>query len=69
MLDKKEKFAKKIKKEIQKKYTNYLFSTIIPKDYKLAEAPSLGKTILQHDHKSKGAQAYLKLAREIITLE
>ena len=69
MLDKKEKFTKKIKKEIQKKYANYLFSTIIPKDFKLAEAPSFGKTILQHDHKSKGAQAYLKLAREIITLE
>ncbi len=69
MLDKKEKFTKKIKKAVQKKYPGYIFNTIIPKDSKIAEAPSFGRTILQYDHNSKGAKSYLNLAKEIIKLE
>ncbi len=52
-----------------KKFSKHLFRTIIPRDDKLAIAPKLRKTILQYDHRSKGAKAYLKLAKEIISFE
>jgi chromosome partitioning protein len=43
-----------------------VFSTIIPRNVKLAEAPSHGKPIVLYDIKSKGAESYLSLAREVI---
>lgn len=69
MYDKKVKFARKIRREVERSFPGYIFGTVIPKDIKLAEAPSLGKAILQHDHKSDGARAYLQLAREVLASE
>lgn len=69
MYDKKVKLAKYVKEKVQRQFFGRVFKTIIPKDYKLAEAPGLGKTILQHDHKSEGAKAYLQLAKEVIATE
>lgn len=66
MYDKKIRLAREVKREIEQSFPEYIFKTIIPRDVKLAEAPSFGKTILQHDYKSSGAKAYLQLAREII---
>ena len=66
MYDGKVKLARQIRREIQRSFPEYIFKTIIPKDVKLAEAPAFGKTILQYDHKSDGARAYLELAKEII---
>ena len=43
-----------------------VYSTVIPRNVRLAEAPSHGMPVLQHDIKSRGAQAYLELAAEII---
>ncbi len=43
-----------------------VFSTIIPRNVRLAEAPSHGKPIVLYDIKSKGAESYLRLAKEII---
>jgi chromosome partitioning protein len=43
-----------------------VFSTVIPRNIKLAEAPSHGKPIILYDIKSKGAESYLRLAREVI---
>lgn len=43
-----------------------LYQTTIPKNVRLAEAPSFGKTIFAHDNSSKGAQAYQKLAAEVV---
>lgn len=43
-----------------------VFSTVIPRNVKLAEAPSYGKPIILYDIKSKGAESYLALAREVI---
>jgi len=63
------KLAQQVRKEIRKNFPEYLLKTIIPKDVKLAEAPAFGKTIIQYDHKSKGARAYLQLAKEILGLE
>jgi chromosome partitioning protein len=43
-----------------------VFNTIIPRNVKLAEAPSHGKPVILYDIKSKGAESYLKLAMEVI---
>ncbi len=69
MYDGKFKLAKHVRKEVQKNFPEYVFKTVIPKDIKLAEAPGVRKTILQYDHKSAGAKAYLSLAREILKLD
>jgi chromosome partitioning protein len=42
-----------------------VFETIIPRNVRLSEAPSYGKTIFHYDIKSKGAEAYLALAHEV----
>ncbi|MCR5257580.1 MAG: ParA family protein, partial [Desulfovibrio sp.] len=39
---------------------------IIPRNVRLSEAPSYGKSIIRYDIKSKGAQAYLNLAQEVV---
>jgi chromosome partitioning protein len=43
-----------------------MFEAVIPRNIRLAEAPSFGKPIVLYDIKSKGAEAYLNLAEEII---
>ncbi len=69
MHDRKIGLAELVRKEVQNKFPAYVFKTIIPRDVKLAEAPRFGKTIMQYNHKSDGAKAYLELAKEIIWLE
>ena len=48
------------------KDTDYLLKTIIPRNVRLAEAPSFGKPCLIYDSESIGTKAYLKLAKEIL---
>jgi chromosome partitioning protein len=43
-----------------------VYATVIPRNVRLAEAPSHGLTILEYDDKSKGAQAYMEFAKEFI---
>jgi chromosome partitioning protein len=52
--------------EIRKSLKNILFESVIPRNVRLAEAPSFGKPVVLYDIKSKGAEAYLKLAEEIL---
>jgi chromosome partitioning protein len=47
-------------------YGLQVFQTVIPRNVRLAEAPSYGKPIISYDAHSKGAEAYSQLAREII---
>jgi chromosome partitioning protein len=42
-----------------------MFKTVVPRNVRLAEAPSFGKTIVEHDKWSKGARAYRALAKEV----
>ena len=46
-----------------------VFQTVIPRSVRLAEAPSFGKPILSYDPRSKGAESYIKLAKEILDHE
>ncbi len=52
--------------EVKKFFPNKLYKTIIPRNVRLSEAPSFGEPIIEYDRHSKGAAAYLELAREII---
>ncbi|MBS0411989.1 MAG: ParA family protein, partial [Proteobacteria bacterium] len=46
-----------------------VYETIIPRNVRVSEAPSFGKPALIYDLKCAGSQAYLKLARELVTRE
>jgi chromosome partitioning protein len=52
--------------DLKKFFGNQVFSTIIPRNIRLGEAPSHGRPILLYDIKSKGAESYIRLAKEII---
>lgn len=69
MYDDKHKLTSEIFNELYRYFPNRIFRTVIPRNIRLAEAPSYGRSILHYDRKSKGAKAYEKLAREIIMLE
>ena len=47
-------------------FGNKVYTTIIPRNIRLAEAPSHGKAVLFYDKSSKGTKAYLELADEIL---
>jgi chromosome partitioning protein len=55
--------------EVRQAFPGKVFNTMIPRNIRLAEAPSHGKPVAFYDLKSKGAQAYLNLAKEWLGLE
>ena len=66
MADFRTKFANEVASEIRKFFKEKVYETSIPRQVKLAEAPSKGKTIIEHSVNSKGGVAYIDLAREVI---
>jgi chromosome partitioning protein len=64
MYDNRNALSDQVKKELEAHFGEKMFTTIIPRNVRLAEAPSFGKTILEHDKWSKGARAYKTLANE-----
>lgn len=69
MYDRRNRLARQVVREVQDNFPGHVFSSIIPRNVRLSEAPSFGKTILNFDRFSKGAKAYRNLAKEIIKLE
>jgi chromosome partitioning protein len=65
MYDKRTSLSDQVMTELKNHFGDKLFSTVIPRNVRLAEAPSFGKTIFEHDRWSKGARAYKKLAKEV----
>jgi chromosome partitioning protein len=65
LYDKRTSLSEQVKAELEKHFGSKLFKTVIPRNVKLAEAPSFGKSIADHDKWSKGARAYKALAREV----
>lgn len=65
MFDGRTSLSDNVYNELKKHFGNKLFSTVIPRNVRLAEAPSHGKSILEHDKWSRGARAYKALAKEI----
>ena len=52
--------------DLREFFGSQLFSTIVPRDIRLGEAPSYGKPIILYDIRSKGAESYIRLAKEVI---
>ena len=52
--------------EVKKYFPDHVYKSIIPRNVKLSEAPSFGEPIINYDRTSKGADAYMSLAREVI---
>ena len=52
--------------EVKKFFTTKVYKTIIPRNVRLSEAPSYGEPIIIYDPRSKGAEVYMKLAKEVI---
>lgn len=69
MFDKRTKLSDQVMQELQQHFPNKIFSSVIPRNVRLSEAPSYGQTILEYDKWSKGGRAYEKLAEEIIEME
>jgi chromosome partitioning protein len=66
MLDERTNLAQQVMAELKKFFGEKLCSTTIPRNIRLAEAPSHGKPALMYDPRSKGAESYIRLAKEII---
>jgi chromosome partitioning protein len=64
MYDTRNKLTRQVKNEVRKCFPDHLFDTVVPRNVRLSEAPSHGKSIIHYDIKSKGAEAYLALAKE-----
>jgi chromosome partitioning protein len=64
MYDKRNALSDQVLKEIRNYFGDKMFNTLIPRNVRLAEAPSFGKTIFEHDRWSKGARAYKQFAKE-----
>jgi len=65
MYDSRTSLSGQVLEEMKKHFGDKVFEAVIPRNVRLAEAPSHGKTILEHDKWSKGARSYKQLAREI----
>ncbi len=66
MYDDRTNLSRQVVEEIRKFFKEKVFETIVPRNVRLGEAPSFGKPIMLYDIRSKGAESYLSLAREII---
>jgi len=65
MYDKRTSLSEQVMDELYKHFDDKVFKTVVPRNVRLAEAPSFGKTIFEHDRWSKGARAYKALAKEV----
>src|ERR1700747_3167960 len=66
MFDERTNLAQQVTAELKRFFGEKLFTTTIPRNVRLAEAPSHGKPALLYDPRSKGAESYIRLAKEII---
>lgn len=66
MHDGRTNLANQVVEEVEKFFKDKVFKTFIPRNVRLAEAPSFGLNIFDYDSKSKGAKAYTDLAKEVI---
>ncbi len=69
MFDPRNSLAQQVSEQLQQHFGDKVYRTVIPRNIRLAEAPSYGVPVLYHDAQSKGTQAYLALAGEILNRE
>jgi chromosome partitioning protein len=66
MYDDRTNLSREVADEIRRHFAGKVYETVVPRNIRLAEAPSHGLPIFQYDIKSRGAEAYLALAREFL---
>ncbi len=66
MYDGRNNLSVEVVEEVKKFFKGAVFTSVIPRNIRLAEAPSFGVSILDYDEKSKGAKAYLNLSKEFL---
>ena len=69
MFDGRTNLSAQVVQEVKKYFGDKVYSTVIPRNIRLAEAPSYGMAITQYDPKSKGAEAYTEFASEFLERE
>ena len=71
LYDARTRLGREVYSELKKYFKDeeYIFKTVIPRNIRLAEAPSYGKPCILYDPESKGSQSYLRLAKELLELE
>ncbi len=68
MFDPRNTLAQQVSDQLQEHFGNKVYQTVIPRNVRLAEAPSYGMPVLYHDKASKGTLAYLALAKELLNI-
>jgi chromosome partitioning protein len=66
MFDDRTNLTRQVANDLRDFFKEQVFQTVIPRSIRLAEAPSFGKPILTYDPRSKGAESYIQLAKEIL---
>ena len=69
MFDGRTNLSIQVVEEVKKHFKQLVYATIVPRNIRLAEAPSFGLPVIHYDRKSKGSEAYLDLADEFLYLE
>jgi chromosome partitioning protein len=69
MHDERMQFSREVADNVREFFGEKVYATIIPRNIKVAEAPSHGVPLLVYDHKCRGSEAYMELARELIERE
>ena len=67
MLDARTNLGLQVIEEVKKYFQDKVYQTIIPRNVRLSEAPSHGEPIIIYDPKSRGAEVYLQLAKEVVS--
>ena len=66
MYDRRYGVTRAVDDDVRKTFGDQVFKTVVPRNVRVSEAPSFGKPALFYDFNSSGAQAYLRVATEII---
>ena len=69
MFDGRTNFSNQVAEEVRRHFPGKVYASVIPRNVRLAEAPSHGLPVITYDRSSRGAQAYLSLADEILRKE
>ncbi|MCP4000802.1 MAG: ParA family protein [Gammaproteobacteria bacterium] len=69
MFDPRNRLATEVSAQLLKHFGDKVYDTVIPRNVRLAEAPSYGVSVLIHDPRSRGSKAYMSLAKEVISRE
>ena len=69
MFDERTNLSSQVRADLRRFFPTQLLNTVIPRNVRLAEAPSFGKPIMLYDIRSKGAESYITLAKEILNHE